>query len=237
MSLGRFKYQIIRRGPFTRTTTISINSGGEVIVRTPSWVPLWEIEHFIQLKYDWISKKLKHYQEKPQPSKKKFTDGEPHLLFGVQYPLKVASLPYISHPRLKFSENVFQAVVPEGMSALRQKKELRELMLKLYLDHGKKIINEKVYFYTQKLGVVYNRIVLKNVSSIWGSCSRLNNLNFNRKLVMAPHEVVDYVVIHEVCHLVHHHHRHQFWDLVNSLCPQYKLHIRWLKENQSLLSL
>ncbi|PIP85683.1 hypothetical protein COW83_03000, partial [Candidatus Collierbacteria bacterium CG22_combo_CG10-13_8_21_14_all_43_12] len=75
------------------------------------------------------------------------------------------------------------------------------------------------------------------VSSIWGSCSPSNRLCFNRKLIMAPHEVVDYVVIHEVCHLVHRNHSSRFWGLVAKLDPKYKEHRRWLYRNHSLLSI
>lgn len=230
-------YRIIRTHPFKRTSTISISPKGEVVVRAPSWIPQREIERFVQLKSGWIKKQLDSFFSSPKLRTKNFVHGESHPFFGKDYPLLVDYLPYINHCRLKFIDDAFRAVVPESHSNVRQKKELKELMLKLYLEHGKKIINEKVFNYAKVLGVTYNRITLKKVSSIWGSCSRQNNLNFNRKLVMAPHPVVDYVVIHEVCHLVHRHHRKDFWSLVKSLCPNYKDHIHWLKQNHCLLTI
>ncbi len=231
------EYQIVRTHPFKRTTTISISPEGGVVVRAPSWVPHREIERFVKLKSGWIKKQLDRFFNSPKPQTKNFVHGEYHPLFGQEYPLLVNRLPYINRCRLKFIDNTFRAVVPESHSPTRQKKELTDLMLKLYLEHGKKIINEKVFHYSKVLSVSYNRITLKKVSSIWGSCSRQNNLNFNRKLVMAPHPVVDYVVIHEVCHLVHRHHRKDFWSLVRSLCPDYKDHVRWLKSNHHLLTI
>lgn len=237
MSSEDFSIKIIRTSLFQRTTSIRISSEGNVIVRAPSWVPHREIERFVQLKSGWIKKQLDRFFNFPKPQTKNFIHGESHPFFGKDYPLLVDHLPYINRCRLKFIDDAFRAVVPESHSHVRQKKELKELMLRLYLEHGKKIINEKVFNYAKVLGVTYNRITLKKVSSIWGSCSRQNNLNFNRKLVMAPHPVVDYVVIHEVCHLVHHHHRKDFWSLVKSLCPNYKDHIHWLKQNHYLLTI
>jgi len=233
----QFNYQVVRRGAFHRTTSIRINPNGEVIVRAPSWLPAWEIEHFVKSKSDWITKQLIRYKNQPEPINKNFTEGELHPLLGSDYPLKITKLPFINRCRLKFADDSFQAIVPDNFTTDEQKQSLEILMLKLYLEHGQRAINEKVYNFTKMLGVTYNRITLKKVSSIWGSCSRANNLNFNRKLVLAPHSVIDYVVIHEVCHLIHRHHRESFWDLVKSLCPEYKSHVRWLKNNQHLLSI
>lgn len=230
-----FDYQIIRDKWTRSSTTISIKSNGLVVVRAPKWLPEIAIEEFLRERSFWIEQNLRRIQSLPKVDKKKYIDGESHLYFGSEYPLKVTRLPFINKARLKFESDIFQAVVPDHFSLTVQKKEVKKLMVQWYLDHGKIVINEKVYRFTRELNVNYNRITLKQVSSIWGSCSHKSNLNFNRKLVMAPHEVVDYVVIHEVCHLVHHNHGPHFWALVRSLDPNYRAHMRWLKENHSLL--
>ena len=165
MSVVPFQYRVIRRGPFHTTSIISINSAGEVIVKVPSWVPTWEIDHFVQSKSDWISRKLSLFHRRPKSSPKKFIDGELHPFFGEEFPLKITKISFINRCRLKFFDQVFQAVVPSDHSPRQQKLDLQKLLLKLYLEHGKRVINEKVYFYSKKLGVVYNRITLKNVSA------------------------------------------------------------------------
>ena len=106
-----------------------------------------------------------------------------------------------------------------------------------YLKKGIETITEKVNLYSQKIGVSYSRISLKSVTSIWGSCSPTNRLSFNRKLVMAPHAVVDYVVIHEVAHMVHRNHGQAFWNLVSQHDHEYQSHRRWLKQNHHLLTI
>jgi predicted metal-dependent hydrolase len=81
----------------------------------------------------------------------------------------------------------------------------------------------------------YNRITIKDLKSRWGSCSQLRNLNFNFRLVLAPPAIVDYVIVHELCHLKELNHSKLFWLEVERFCPEYKQHRQWLKTNgQSL---
>ncbi len=230
-------YKVVRSSRRRFSSSISVTAEKGVIVSVPKWVSLGAIEDMVREKADWIAKALARLGGVHQQSKKRFVDGEKHLYFGEEYPLVVVPSTGIATARLTFRDGNFEAKVPGHHTSSEQRKDIKEAMLRWYLDNGKRIITEKVNHFTKLLGVSYNRIVLKQVSSIWGSCSRKNNLNFNRKLIMAPHLVVDYVVIHEVCHLVHHHHRKAFWDLVKSLEPNYKERIIWLKKNQYLLTI
>ena len=230
-------YKVVRSSRRRFSSSISVTADRGVVVSVPKWVSLSVIESMVREKADWIAKALARLGGVHRQSKKRFVDGEKHLYFGEEYPLAVVSSTGIATARLAFQNGSFEAKVPGHHTPIQQRKDLKEAMLRWYLDNGKRIITQKVNHFTKLLGVSYNRIVLKQVSSIWGSCSRKNNLNFNRKLIMAPHQVVDYVVIHEVCHLVHHHHRKVFWDLVKSLEPNYKERILWLKKNQYLLTI
>jgi predicted metal-dependent hydrolase len=81
------------------------------------------------------------------------------------------------------------------------------------------------------LGVRYNRIALRDQRSRWGSCSSRGTLSFNWRLVLAPHDVLDYVVVHEVCHLVEHHHGPAFWRLLARRRPGYREQKDWLDEH------
>ncbi len=231
------KYKIIRSSRRRFSSSISITPERGVTVSVPPWASLSAIESLVREKADWINKTLKRLNISNPKKTKRYVDGENHLYFGEEYPLTVVPATGIATARLNFLYNKFEARVPAHHAPPAQRKELKEAMIRWYLDNGKRIITEKVNHFTKVLGVAYNRIVLKRVSSIWGSCSHKNNLNFNRKLIMAPHAIVDYVVIHEVCHLIHHHHRKSFWELVKSLDPDYKAHMRWLKQNHHLLTI
>ncbi len=99
------------------------------------------------------------------------------------------------------------------------------------------IIHQRVAHFAPKVGVTYGRITIRNQRSRWGSCSTQGNLNFNCLLMLTPPEVLDYVVVHELCHRKEMNHSKRFWDEVQKILPNYDAQRKWLKENgNSLIS-
>ncbi len=96
------------------------------------------------------------------------------------------------------------------------------------------IIPIRVEFYAEIIGVTYQRISFKNQKTLWGSCSSRGNLNFNINLMSLPIDILDYVVVHELCHLIEQNHSSQFWMLVERYCPDHKECRKWLRENGNL---
>ncbi len=104
--------------------------------------------------------------------------------------------------------------------------ELEELAKK-----AMKVIPERVAYYAPKVGVTYGRITIRNQKSRWGSCSAKGNLNFNCLLMLAPPEVIDSVVVHELCHRIEMNHSKKFYEHVLRVYPDYYKHHAWLKEH------
>lgn len=100
---------------------------------------------------------------------------------------------------------------------------------------AKLVLPERARYYADLLGVDYGRITIRCQKTRWGSCSAKKNLNFNCLLMLAPPEVADSVVAHEVCHLLEMNHSDRFYRLVLRICPDYHRRNRWLKENGKLL--
>src|SRR5262245_60956256 len=92
------------------------------------------------------------------------------------------------------------------------------------------VILDRVAYWSERMDARYRRVFIKNQRTLWGSCSARGNLNFNRRLVHAPLEVLDYVVIHELAHLTEMNHSKRFWAIVERWCPDYKQRRRWLRE-------
>lgn len=100
-------------------------------------------------------------------------------------------------------------------------------------EEARALITARAAGWAAVLGVKYNRIAIKSQRSMWGSCSRRGNLNFNWRLAAAPAEALDYVIIHELCHLRELNHSPRFWAHVAAACPDYKAVRRWLRDNSA----
>ncbi len=105
--------------------------------------------------------------------------------------------------------------------------ELKELA-----DRAVKYIPQRVAYYADKVGVTYGRITIRNQKSRWGSCSSRGNLNFNCLLMLTPDEVIDSVVVHELCHRKEMNHSKRFYEEVLRVYPEYYKWNKWLKENE-----
>ena len=102
-------------------------------------------------------------------------------------------------------------------------------------DEAAVILKRRTEYYAGLMGLSYNRITIRRQKTRWGSCTAKGNLNFNCLLVMTPPEVLDSVVVHELCHLVHRDHSKEFYSMVFRYFPDYKRCDRWLKEYGRLL--
>ena len=106
---------------------------------------------------------------------------------------------------------------------------MRAALAAWYRKQARTIIAERLTLWNAQYRFTFGRVSIKEQKSRWGSCSRAGNLNFNWRLLLAPLPVLDYVVIHELAHLREHNHGPGFWALVQSACPQFRVHRRWLK--------
>lgn len=113
--------------------------------------------------------------------------------------------------------------------------KLTEQEVKLLREKTRKLVTERVKHYAAIIGVQYNQIAIRMQRTRWGSCSSKGNLNFNCLLGLVPPEVLDYVVVHELCHLIEMNHSKQFWNAVERTIPDYKVHRKWLKDNGNKL--
>lgn len=107
----------------------------------------------------------------------------------------------------------------------------REALKKRYVQAAKEYIPKRAAYYRQFTGGEYTRITIREQKTRWGSCSSRGTLSFNWKLMLAPPTVLDYVVVHELCHLKHMDHSREFWAAVENVMPDYKEKRKWLKEH------
>lgn len=113
----------------------------------------------------------------------------------------------------------------------------RQYMEKRYREAAKEYISKRVDYYIPLTGGSYERITIRDQKTRWGSCSSQGTLSFNWRLMLAPPAVLDYVVVHELCHLTYMNHSREFWQAVERVMPDYKEYRRWLKEHGDELHL
>jgi predicted metal-dependent hydrolase len=132
--------------------------------------------------------------------------------------------------------------IRKHIEQIRAKKEAYEAMETSHLtdeeirelaDKARKYIPERVAYFAERMGVTYGRITIRNQKTRWGSCSSKGNLNFNCLLMLTPVEIIDYVVVHELCHRKEMNHSRAFWNEVEKVLPDYREAVRWLKEEGS----
>ncbi len=140
---------------------------------------------------------------------------------------------------LRMTDGQIDAFVSSKESWLRKHLQTKKPVLPLFTnaelhalaDAALKTIPERVAYFAPAVGVTYGNITIRNQKSRWGSCSTKGNLNFNCLLMLVPPEVLDYVVIHELCHRKQMNHSALFWAEVGRICPEYKERRKWLREN------
>lgn len=116
-------------------------------------------------------------------------------------------------------------------AALQEEGNFTKEEIEKLANLAKAVIPEKVAYYARLMNVTHGRITIRNQKTRWGSCTREGNLNFNCLLMLAPPEVLDYVVVHELCHRLEMNHSARFWAQVEKVMPDYKKHRKWLKEH------
>lgn len=215
---------------------ISIDAD-EIKVCIPFDIEICEIERLLFKKRGWI---LKHYSKvkavQAERHARKWENGEKVLFKGCYKNIGIRSSEGVG-VRVVFDGKEFIVYTGDKIDAEKKAVMIGEAFRKLYIRMAGDEINNRLEYYKHIIGVSYNNVRIKEQKTRWGSCSRKGNLNFNWKIVMAPPKVMDYVIIHELCHIKHMDHSKQFWGLVQQYMPEYKEARSWLRENGINLTL
>jgi hypothetical protein len=229
-----FDYKVVRRAR-RKTASISVKADNSVIVTVPEKLPRHQVHEIVRSKADWIRSKIRFNQEvreKLQP--REYVSGEVFTYLGNHYHLEViedeARPTCLSHGNLI-------VCVPSGTSVEDRERLIIRQLTAWYQDHALKRLWEKTEHFASSLGITPPLVEIKSYKSRWGSCTRHGEIYYNWRIIIAPNAVVDYVVVHELCHLIHHNHSGAYWKLVESILPDYRESREWLKINGSTLDI
>lgn len=215
---------------------INIKPGDMVRVLAPKWVSESQIKELVTKKASWIIKKISEIEKSSNKLvEKNFDDGEAFLLTGEELRLQLV-FTASKKPLNTFVEDRRIVVeISDDVPKSEQKEFVKNALVVFYRKIADILVKERVGYYNLIMNTRPEKITIKQQKSRWGSCSSKGNINFNWKLVMAPIDIVDYVVVHELAHLKALDHSKRFWKYVGDVLPDYKDRRNWLKNNQKIL--
>ncbi|MBT6045564.1 MAG: M48 family metallopeptidase [Candidatus Scalindua sp.] len=222
-----FEYKVIRTN---RRKTASISVKDEVVsILVPENIPDEKVQAILSKKSRWIKDKLNYYQGTRSSSKgKDYVSGEGFPYLGRNYRLKILS-GKLSGVWFKDGRLVVQ--IPKNFTQSRRVKIIKEFLEEWYQERALFKLKEKARRLSRKVGVAPKAIGIKSYKGRWAGCSKSHEVFFNWNIIMAPNRVVDYVVIHELVHLIHHDHSKEYWKKLKAVFPDYLECKEWLKVN------
>jgi hypothetical protein len=209
-----------------RTIALIVETDGSLTVRAPLRASQAAIEQFMVEKQDWIRRKQAQARLAYRPPRR-FVPGETFLYLGENYPLEIVSA---ARPALEIKDGRFrlaQAALPHAAKAFER----------WYRARAAEVIGARVEAYAARHGLRPAKLRISGAATRWGSCSSRGVLSFTWRLVLAPLEVIDYVVAHELAHLRARNHSKAFWAQVATILPDYARRADWLKRHGGLLRL
>jgi predicted metal-dependent hydrolase len=218
-------YEVVR----TRRSTadIVVERDGKLVVRAPSWVDDQRVAAVVRSKHHWIYQALAEWRDlNATRVLREYKNGEGFLYLGRAYRLLLAA------------DQEEALVLKNGRFALRrdlvEKGEMaaaREAFREFYVARGLERLRLRVDYFAPKVGVSPKGVDVRELGNRWASCSPSGKLAFHWKCMMAPLTIVDYVVVHELCHFHHRDHTGGFWNEVDKVIPDYRERKEWLRKN------
>lgn len=214
-----------------RTAALHI-IGSDLQVRVPEHVGDERVAAFLQRKRPWIRSKVAEIRLLPPHRNKELVSGESFPYLGRHYRLKIQEGHQVG---VCLSGGYLKATIRPTEQGEQRKVRIQQYLQNWYRSRALEHLQEKAKRYAQQIGVTPTGVSVRNFRSRWGSCDKKGQVVFNWNIIKAPHAVADYVVIHELCHLIHPNHSKEFWQLVGRHDPAYAEHRQWLRERGTAL--
>ncbi len=210
-----------------KTMSITVKPDGTIRVAAPKGTAAKTVQDWVASKSKWIAAKLAEVEvANCQTVQRSYQTGEEFSYLGRPMRLELLYHTQPTRTMLRGREGLIQITGPDCSPTA-----VKAALEAWYRWAAGRYIRARVGYFAAQVGRKPGRITIREQKTRWGSCSAQGNLNFNWRIMMAPPEITDYLVVHELCHLVHLDHSQQFWNLVASIIPDYKNHKNWLRQN------
>ena len=222
---SKIKYNV-KRVANRKTTQIFVDKSGVQIISSSDKTQK-EIKDIVVKDSKWIYSK-QVWANKQNNLKITFKQGTKLPYLGKNYLLKIKES---KNESILLSKGTFIVKVNKNTT-----KKVQEIFKNWLKEHAQKIIEKKSNHHEKKIGVKFDKIIIKDHKERWGSLSKNNTININLSILCAPSKIIDYVIIHELCHLKIPDHSPKYWNLLYKMMPDYETHKEWLSVNWKLLN-
>ncbi len=197
---------------------ISIKDG-LVTVRVPTKTTQEKIEELLGKRVKWIVENVEQQQKKIKKPYE-YCEGEIFKVLGKEAVLHIA-YEKIKKPKFKFSRGKFSVILPSEENE-NSKEEVKKLIEQFYTQLAEKEVEKAMRKMTMKVGIGPTGYKIKKLKSTWGNCATTGNISINRNVVKYSRRAIEYVCLHEICHLQNMNHSKSFWDMVEKFMPNYR---------------
>lgn len=208
-----------------RSLCLTISKNGELIVRAPSRMNMNSILAYIKEKEPWITSKQKEIENRLSINRD-VINCDKFLFLGKKYKLNKLN----GIKKIELSEEAILA--PNIIN-----EQLFPKIKRWYIKNAEKILKERLEYFANIMQIDYADISICNSKTRWGSCDTLRNIKLNFRLIMLPHKTIDFVLIHELAHIIEFNHSKDFYKIIQTIMPTYKLQQKILKDNDYVLQL
>lgn len=198
---------------------ISIQNG-EVVIKAPWYVTSSQIQDVVESKRKWIMQKLEEYQTSPRKTKE-YADGERFQIVGESYFLNIYYKD-INNAILNVENGKIEIILPLRYADEDNTEQIKKMIDKMYYMVAEKEVEAAMEKTRKMVGLAPEEYRIKKTKSVWGSCSSNRKITINQNLMMYSRKAIEYVVLHEVCHLKYMNHSKNFWAMVEKYMPDYK---------------
>lgn len=210
-----------------RTVQISVEAPDKVVVMAPEGRSDEELVALVSRKARWITQQLFHFRNvRFEPVTRELVSGESLLYLGRNYRLNLQIEEGLQKPKILLNHGLFQI-----RSQSAEPSYLRPHLINWYSWKACEKIETRIKYFASKLGIAPAGFRIKEQKKRWGSCTKDGMLFFNWRCALAPAPILDYIVVHELCHLLEQPHSARFWKLLRAVMPEFEARKQWLKEN------
>jgi predicted metal-dependent hydrolase len=204
---------------------IYIDPYGKIEVQAPKGTSDAYVLSLLEEKWDWIQAKMQEMRDRSLGQKEKnYENGESFLYLGNEYPIHISQDPGITQDFSVFEGDRLHLFVKQ-----LEDEKIKQVLKRFYYQQCKALVESSIQAHQSYFKVKPRSIRVTDSKKTWGTCDSRLQLTFNWRLAMAPQGVIDYVVVHEMCHMVHLNHDRSFWRLVGKIIPDYEQRENWLK--------